>query len=221
MFGRQFDPQQFLAGLVVFVVAITIHEFMHAFTAYQLGDDTAARQGRVTLNPVAHFDPLGFLMMIILLISPIGFAWGRPVPVNPGNFRNPKRGMLLVAAAGPLSNIVLATIFALIIRFAGDAIDTWPPFAQLVIERSVTLNIYLAAFNLIPIPPLDGHKMLTGILPDFWYPILVPMEQYGFAILLGLLFLPGFLGLNLVGPMVNPVALLIANFLGVSNLLVG
>jgi Zn-dependent protease len=221
MFGRQFDPQQFLAGLVVFVVAITIHEFMHAFTAYQLGDDTAARQGRVTLNPVAHFDPLGFMMMIILLISPIGFAWGRPVPVNPGNFRNPKRGMLLVAAAGPLSNIVLATIFALIIRFAGDAIDTWPPFAQLVIERSVTLNIYLAAFNLIPIPPLDGHKMLTGILPDFWYPILVPMEQYGFAILLGLLFLPGFLGLNLVGPMVNPVALLIANFLGVSYLLVG
>jgi Zn-dependent protease len=85
----------------------------------------------------------------------------------------------------------------------------------------VTLNIYLAAFNMIPIPPLDGHKMLTGILPDFWYPILVPMEQYGFAILLGLLFLPGFLGLNLVGPMVNPVALLIANLLGVSYLLVG
>ena len=221
MFGRQFDPQQFLAGLVVFVVAITIHEFMHAFTAYQLGDDTAARQGRVTLNPVAHFDPLGFLMMIILLISPIGFAWGRPVPVNAGNFRNPKRGMLLVAAAGPLSNIVLATIFALIIRFAGDAVDTWPPFAQLVIQRGVTLNIYLAAFNMIPIPPLDGHKMLTGILPDFWYPILVPMEQYGFAILLALLFLPGFFRLDLVGPMVNPVALLIANFLGVSYLLVG
>ena len=221
MFGRQFDAQQFLAGLIVYVVAITIHEFMHAFTAYQLGDDTAARQGRVTLNPVAHFDPLGFLMLIILLISPIGFAWGRPVPVNPANFRNPKRGMLLVAAAGPLSNIVLATIFALIIRFAGDAIDSWPPFAQLVIERGVILNIFLAAFNMIPIPPLDGHKMLTGILPDFWYPILAPMEQYGFAILLGLLFIPGFLGLNLVGPMVFPVAVLIANFLGVSNLLLG
>ncbi len=221
MFGRQFDPQQFLAGLVVFVVAITIHEFMHAFTAYQLGDDTAARQGRITLNPVAHFDPLGFMMLIILLISPIGFAWGRPVPVNPGNFRNPKRGMLLVAAAGPLSNIVQATVFALIIRFAGDAVDTWPPFAQLVIERGVILNIFLAAFNMIPIPPLDGHKMLTGLLPDFWYPILAPLEQYGFAILLGLLFLPGFFRIDLVGPMVYPVAVLLANFLGVSNLIIG
>jgi Zn-dependent protease len=221
MFGRQFDAQQFLAGLIVFVVAITIHEFMHAFTAYQLGDDTAARQGRVTLNPVAHFDPLGFMMLIILLISPIGFAWGRPVPVNPGNFRNPKRGMLLVAAAGPLSNVVLATLFALILRFAGDAVDTWPPFAQILLERSVILNIFLAAFNMVPIPPLDGHKILTGLLPDFWYPILAPMEQYGFAILLGLLFIPGFLGLNLVGPMVFPVAVLIANFLGVSNLLLG
>jgi Zn-dependent protease len=221
MFGRRFEPQEFLAGLVVFVVAITIHEFMHAFTAYQLGDNTAARQGRVTLNPVAHFDPLGFLMLIILLISPIGFAWGRPVPVNPGNFRNPKRGMLLVAAAGPLSNVVLATVFAIIVRFAGDAIATWPPFAQLLIERGVILNIFLAAFNMIPIPPLDGHKILTGLLPDFWYPILAPLEQYGFAILLGLLFIPGFLGLNLVGPMVYPVAVLIANFLGVTNLLFG
>jgi Zn-dependent protease len=218
MFGRQFDGQQFLAGLIIFVVAITIHEFMHAFTAYQLGDDTAARQGRVTLNPVAHFDPLGFLMMIILLLSPVGFAWGRPVPVNPGNFRNPKRGMLLVAAAGPLSNLVQATIFALVIRFAGEAIAGWPPFAQLLVIKGVQLNILLAAFNMVPIPPLDGHKILTGILPDFWYPILVPMEQYGFAILLALLFLPGFLNINLVGPMVNPVAYLMANILNVTNI---
>ena len=95
-----FDAQSFFAGLVAFVVAVTIHEFMHAFTAYQLGDATAARLGRVTLNPVMHFDPLGFFMLIFLLLGGIGLAWGRPVPVNPGNFRNPKRGMLLVAAAG-------------------------------------------------------------------------------------------------------------------------
>ena len=214
MFGRQFDAQQFLAGLIVFVVAITIHEFMHAFTAYRLGDPTAARLGRVTLNPVVHFDPLGFLMLIILLISPIGFAWGRPVPVNPGNFRNPKRGMMLVAAAGPLSNIVQATIFALVLRFAGDAINDWSPFGQELIQQGIRINILLASFNLVPIPPLDGHKILTGLLPDFWYSILAPMEQYGFAILLGLLFLPSFLGLNLVGPMVLPVAELIATLIG-------
>jgi Zn-dependent protease len=214
MFGRQFDPQVFLAGLVVFVLAITIHEFMHAFTAYQLGDPTAARLGRVTLNPVVHFDPLGFMMLIILLISPIGFAWGRPVPVNPGNFRNPKRGMLLVAAAGPLSNIVQATIFALVLRFAGDAISDWSPFGRELIQQGIRINILLASFNLVPIPPLDGHKILTGLLPDFWYSILAPMEQYGFAILLALLFLPSFLGLNLVSPMVLPVAQLIATLIG-------
>jgi Zn-dependent protease len=221
MFGRQFDPQQFLAGLVIFVVAITIHEFMHAFTAYQLGDNTAARQGRVTLNPVAHFDPLGFLMLIILLISPIGFAWGRPVPVNPGNFRNPKRGMLLVAAAGPLSNLVQATVFALVYRFVGDSLGDSTSFARLLVENGVRLNIFLAAFNMVPIPPLDGHKILTGLLPDFWYPILAPLEQYGFAILLALLFLPGFLGLNLVSPMVLPLAYLMANLLDVTFLLSG
>lgn len=219
MFGRQFDPQQFLAGLVVFVVAITIHEFMHAFTAYQLGDDTSARLGRVTLNPVVHFDPFGFLMTVLLVLGISPFAWGKPVPVNPNNFRNPKRGMLLVAAAGPLSNIVQATVFALILRFAGSAIDTWPTFAQVMVERGVVLNILLASFNLIPIPPLDGHKILTGLLPDFWYSILAPMEQYGFAILLAIVFLPGFLGLNLAGPMIYPVAFLLGNFLGVTDLL--
>lgn len=222
MFGRQFNGEEFLAGLIIFVVAITLHEFMHAFTAYQLGDDTAARQGRVTLNPVAHFDPLGFLMLIILLISPIGFAWGRPVPVNPGNFRNPKRGMVLVAAAGPLSNVVQATVFALIMRFAGDSVADWPRFAQELITRGVYLNILLASFNMIPIPPLDGHKILTGLLPDFWYPILAPMEQYGFAILLAIVFLPGFIGIDLVfQPLVLPLAFSIANILGVVSIFTG
>jgi Zn-dependent protease len=210
--GVQFDAQRFIAGLIVFIIAITIHEFMHAFTAYQLGDNTAARLGRVTLNPVAHFDPLGFLMLIVLLISPIGFAWGRPVPVNPANFRNPKRGMVLVAAAGPLSNLVQATILALVWRFFGDTLPDWP---LLLIATGVRINILLAAFNMLPIPPLDGHKILTGLLPDFWYPILAPLEQYGFAILLALLFLPSFLRIDLVGPIVIPVSYFISHLLGV------
>jgi Zn-dependent protease len=215
MFGNiRLDPEQIIAGLLVFVVAITIHEFMHAFTAYQLGDNTAARLGRVTLNPVSHFDPFGFLMTVLLVLGLSPFAWGRPVPVNPNNFRNPKRGMLLVAAAGPLSNLVLATLFALVLRFASGAIDQWPTFAQYLVRQGAYLNILLASFNMIPIPPLDGHKILTGLLPDFWYPILAPMEQYGFVILLALLFVPNFLRIDIVGPMVGPLAIFLINLLG-------
>ncbi len=203
-FGR-LDGQTLLAGLIAFVIAISIHEFMHAFTAYRLGDPTAAREGRVTLNPVSHFDPLGFMMLILLLLNGFGFAWGRPVPVNPGNFRDPKRGMLLVAAAGPLSNLVQASVFALPVWVARDWVSAWPPFAQTLLGQLIFINIGLAAFNMVPIPPLDGHKILTGLLPDFWFPILAPLERYGFVLLLALLFLPSFLGLNLVGPMVGPL----------------
>lgn len=208
--GLQFNAQSFVAGLVAFVVAVTIHEFMHAFTAYQLGDHTAARLGRVTLNPVAHFDPLGFIMLIFLLLGGLGLAWGRPVPVNPANFRDPKRGMLLTAAAGPLSNIVQATIFALPLRFLPAAtVMGWPPLAQAMLHQLIYINILLAAFNLIPIPPLDGHKILTGLLPDFWYPILAPLEQKGVLLLLVLLFVPSMLPppfrIDLLGAIVAPV----------------
>jgi Zn-dependent protease len=204
-----FDAQSFFAGLVAFVVAVTIHEFMHAFTAYQLGDATAARLGRVTLNPVAHFDPLGFFMLIFLLLGGIGLAWGRPVPVNPGNFRNPKRGMLLVAAAGPLSNLVQAAVFVLPLWVAPNVVRGWPEFARDLLGQLVFINLLRAAFNVMPIPPLDGHKILTGLLPDYWYPILAPLERHGFAILLLVLFVPTFLPpplrFNLVGAIVGPV----------------
>lgn len=213
--GLRFDAPSFITGLIAFVVAVTIHEFMHAFTAYKLGDLTAARQGRVTLNPVAHFDPLGFLMLIFLLLGGFGLAWGRPVPVNPGNFRDPKHGMLLVAAAGPLSNLVQAAIFVLPLWLAPDAVRSWPPLAFSLLSQLVFINLLLAAFNMMPVPPLDGHKILTGILPDFWYPVLAPLERHGFLILLLLLFLPGFLPppfrLNLLGSIVGPVRDLLLN----------
>ncbi|MGN6671761.1 MAG: site-2 protease family protein [Thermomicrobiales bacterium] len=213
--GIKFDPQTFIAGLLVFVVAITIHEFMHAFTAYQLGDPTAARLGRITFNPIAHFDPLGFLMLLLLLLNifPIGLAWGKPVPVNPGNFRDPKRGMLLVAAAGPLSNVVQAALLAIPLRLAPAAVAGWPPFLHTHLVTGIYINILLAAFNAIPIPPLDGHKILTGLLPDFWYPLLAPLERQGFAILIVLLFLPGFLHIDLLGEMVAPVQILLSRLI--------
>ena len=204
-----FEPQGFIAALVAFVVAVTIHEFMHAYTAYQLGDPTAARLGRVTLNPVAHFDPLGFIMLLFILLGGFGLAWGRPVPVNPGNFRNPKLGMLLVAAAGPLSNLVQAAVFAIPLGVAPDAVRAWPPLAGNLLLQLVVINLLLAAFNVMPIPPLDGHKILTGLLPNYWYPILAPLERHGFAILLVVLFLPLFLprqlSFNLVAAIVWPV----------------
>lgn len=210
MFGANLDPQSILARLLIFVVAIAIHEFMHAFTAYRLGDPTAARLGRVTLNPVAHFDPFGFLFTVLLVLGIAPIAWGKPVPVNPGNFRNPKRGMLLVAAAGPLSNLVQAVIFALILRFATES---WSPAVLTLLDTGVDINILLAVFNLIPIPPLDGHKILTGLLPDFWYPVLAPMEQYGFAILLLFIFLPSFLGVNILGAIATPLRLILGQYL--------
>lgn len=207
--GLHFDAQSFVAGLIAFVVAVTIHEFMHAFTAYQLGDPTAARLGRVTLNPVAHFDPFGFLMLIFLLVGGFGLAWGRPVPINPANFRDPKRGMLLTAAAGPLSNLVQAAIFALPLRLAPASIDRWPPFAVTLLQELIVINLLLAAFNVIPIPPLDGHKILVGLLPDFWYPLLAPLERQGFLLLLVILFLPMFLPpplrIDLLSAIIAPV----------------
>ena len=207
------NPETILASLIVFVLAITIHEFMHAFTAYRLGDPTAARLGRVTLNPVAHFDPLGFLFTMLLIINLAPIAWGKPVPVNPNNFRDPKRGMLLVAAAGPLSNVVQAAVFALPLWVAPAAFDSWPPFVQQLISSGITLNILLATFNMIPVPPLDGHKILTGLLPNFWYGILAPLERYGFTILLILLFVPSFLGINVFGAIAGPLQTVLANYL--------
>ncbi len=213
MLGRNLNPETILSSLIVFVLAITIHEFMHAFTAYRLGDPTAARLGRVTLNPVAHFDPLGFLFTLLLIIGFAPIAWGKPVPVDSNNFRDPKRGMLLVAAAGPLSNVVQAALFALPLWVAPGAFDSWPPFVQQLIFSGVGLNILLATFNMIPVPPLDGHKILTGLLPNFWYGILAPLERYGFAILLVLLFVPSFLGINIFGAIAGPLQTVLANYL--------
>ncbi|HUY98846.1 MAG TPA: site-2 protease family protein [Thermomicrobiaceae bacterium] len=180
------DPASIAAILIAFVIGTTVHEFCHAWTALMLGDDTAQRQGRITLNPIMHFDPLGFLGMVLIAIGGFGIGWGRPVPVNPSRLRGRQRGMALTAIAGPVSNVVLATAFALPLRFGNVSL---PHFGMLLVQSMVSVNLLLASFNLIPIPPLDGHKILTGILPSFWYPFLAPLERYGVLILLGLILL--------------------------------
>ncbi|MBI2849390.1 MAG: site-2 protease family protein [Chloroflexi bacterium] len=191
------DPIAFLTiipvvlGPVIFalLLAITVHEFSHAFASDRLGDPTARSLGRLSLNPLAHLDPLGTLMLLV-----VGFGWGKPVPVNPNYLRHgDKAGMAMVSFAGPLSNLVTASLFALVVRFR---MLPWHPqpyglwdgryiLADLV-GSIIILNIVLAIFNLIPIAPLDGFRVLAGIFPRGLYSSMLRLEQYGPAILLTL-----------------------------------
>lgn len=200
MLGRS-DPETILATLVAFVIAITIHEFAHAWTALRLGDDTAARLGRVTVNPLAHLDPIGSIGLLMIVFLGFGIGWGRPVPVNPNRLRWGHRGMALTALAGPLSNVLLAAVFALPYRLGLPAA---PELVMSFVQQLVLVNLLLAAFNLIPIPPLDGLKILTGLLPAFWYPILAPLERYGVGILI-LLIAFGSFGGGILSAMYLPV----------------
>lgn len=210
MFRSDRSIEEIIMVLVSFVIAITIHEFMHAYTAHKLGDDTARRLGRITFNPIEHFDPIGFFGMVLIAMGFPFIGWGKPVPVQPGNFRGKwatrrKEGMLLVAAAGPLSNVAQALIVALPFQYMyrnnlGD------PALMEFLLTFIQINILLAAFNMIPIPPLDGYKILTGILPNFWTPILRPLEQYGFMILFLFIIVGNQLGAgSVLSTMISPV----------------
>ena len=146
------NPLFFAIWAVALVVAVTIHEFAHAFIADRLGDPTPKINGRVTLNPLAHLDPVGTLA---ILIANIG--WGKPVPYDPYNLANPKRDSLLISLAGPASNFILASLLALLLRFS--------PVPTMIVLPMIMINIGLGVFNLLPIPPLDGSKILSGLLP--------------------------------------------------------
>lgn len=198
MFGLgSLDLTQIAIIIGSFVIAVTVHEFMHAWTAWKLGDDTARLLGRISLNPVDHFDPVGFLMFFLIALGFPAIAWGKPVPVNTSNLRPLGRfgrhgSMALVSLAGPLSNVALGIAAALSLRLAAlnhndvGQIDS-------VLFLFMQINFLLAAFNLIPIPPLDGSRILAAILPDFWRPMLAQLDRYGFMVLL-LLILFGSVG---------------------------
>lgn len=163
--------------VVVLIIAISIHEYAHAKAADLLGDDTARLLGRVTLDPRAHLDPLGSIMLLIA-----GFGWGKPVPFNPINLKNPKRDSAIIALAGPMSNFILGGIFALIINVANFGV-VMEGFMYLV----VFYNVLLGVFNLIPVYPLDGQKIVAGLLPPNLYMQWMQMSQYGIYILLFLI----------------------------------
>lgn len=207
------EPKIILYILLSFVIATSIHEFMHAYTALQLGDTTARDLGRITLNPGAHFEPYGFFGMVMISLGYSFIGWGKPVPVNVNRLKGVggqgvegrKRAMALVAFAGPLSNVVQAAAGAASVRLAERSGTDLGDFG-LFLGYFVFVNILLASFNMIPIPPLDGHKILVGILPNFWYPVLAPLERYGFMILFGLIFVTRWLNLpSITGEMTGPI----------------
>jgi len=190
------DPILAVALVAIFLlVAYPVHEFAHAWAAYMQGDATAKLFGRLTLNPIVHFDPIGgTLTAVSLLFSPILFGWAKPTPVNPSNFRDRRNGDLIVALAGPVSNLLMATLGAFVFRaldLAGVLFDL-PRDVILVLYYFVAFNVLLAIFNLLPVPPLDGSAILFGLLPAEYAWRLRPfLQQYGFIFLIGFFVIGG------------------------------
>ena len=179
--------------------ALCFHEFSHAYMAYRLGDNTAARMGRLTLNPIAHLDPVGSLMIIF-----VGFGWAKPVPVDPRHFDNPREGMMKVAFAGPASNLFLAAIGGLCIRYF------MPMMSEVifkVIFNFTIINLALSMFNLIPIHPLDGSQIFSGYMIKKNPQLVYKMHEYGPKVLFGLILFGMFSGVSIIwifiGPFVN------------------
>lgn len=180
--------------IIAFLISGAFHEFAHAWSAFRLGDETAAHAGRLTINPLPHIDPVGLIFLILIAISGIGIGWMKPVPVNPYNLRNPRRDMMLIALSGPVSNIILAAFFVLIFKLAPSLYAEANPIGRLLVIF-LRLNMLLAAFNLIPIYPLDGSKVVEGLLPESLAETWSQSYRYGFIILVvlfvtGLLWIP-------------------------------
>jgi Zn-dependent protease len=196
------------------IIAITLHEAAHGWVAWKCGDDTAYRLGRVTFNPLRHIDPLGTIILPALLVFTTGFMFGyaKPVPVNFRRLRNPRRDMVLVAAAGPATNILIAIASAILLRFVPISTSPTSIVVATMLQYSIFFNVILAIFNMIPLPPLDGGRVAVGLLP---YPLslyLARLERYGMVILLvaliGLPWLGQQMGVDLgiMGRILRPLA---------------
>lgn len=181
------SPSTIILIAIFLLVAFPVHEFAHAFVAYRLGDGTAKMFGRLTLNPVVHFDPIGGLFLVITALLPGGllFGWAKPTPVNPSMLRDRRNGEVLVALAGPASNLIMASIAAVVFRVIDTANLNAPGLVMSILEGFVIINIALAIFNMLPIPPLDGSNLLFRFMSPQqawqWRPVL---QQYGFIILI-------------------------------------
>ena len=187
--------------ILALIIAVTIHEFSHAWVATILGDPTPRGQGRLTLNPLRHLDPVGTILLFIA-----GIGWGRPVIFDPRYLKHPVRDSALIALAGPLSNLVVVFILAIPFRLLSQTAAPDAFSIQLMLAV-INLNLILMLFNLLPVPPLDGSKVVFSLLPRKLYPLLFRYRNYGYGVLLILLLSPSLFGVNIIGSLFGPVML--------------
>jgi Zn-dependent protease len=187
------------------LLALSFHEFAHAYVANKFGDDTAKQSGRLTLNPLAHLDPLGTIMVFIA-----HFGWAKPVPVNPNRLRNPKNDMVWISVAGPLANMILALISGILLRIILNFVGGIPSQHSIIgilafmVVMSLQINLALAIFNLFPIAPLDGSKILYGLLPAKHEGVIYFIERYGPFILIGLIIFGQATDIHILGELIWP-----------------
>ena len=188
------SPEVLVLLIPVLLFALVFHEFSHGWVAYKLGDPTARNQGRLTLNPIAHLDPIGSMMILF-----VGFGWAKPVPVDSRYLANPRKDMMKIALAGPASNLLLAFLGGILIRLTGYA---GPLTSMLILFTQI--NISLAVFNMIPIPPLDGSQIFSGIMIRRNPQLVMQLQMYGPQILMGLILFGMFTGISIIWAFMSP-----------------
>ena len=194
------DPSVQILLIPVLIFALSFHEYAHAWAAYRLGDPTASAMGRLTLNPMAHLDPFGAIALYL-----IGFGWAKPVPVDYRYLQNPKQDMLWIALAGPASNFAMALISGLLLRFLWTTgMISGGSALTMVLVMSLKINLMLGLFNFLPIPPLDGSKILAGLIPNRHQNILYNMELYGPKILFAIILIGMVTRVPIIGTVIRP-----------------
>lgn len=189
------DARTLIISAPAILFGLSFHEFMHAYVAYKLGDPTAKLAGRLTLNPLKHLDLIGTIALFFFRIG-----WAKPVPINPYNFSDIKKGVILTSLAGPMANFLTAMVFGILYRLINPA----SLFLDLLLRSFVIYNLILAFFNLLPIPPLDGSKIFMYILPYKYRQQYMEIESYGFYILIGLIFLGSLIGIPILWRVISP-----------------
>ncbi|RMF10412.1 MAG: site-2 protease family protein [Candidatus Neomarinimicrobiota bacterium] len=200
------DPAVQVILLPIIIFALSFHEYAHGWMAYRFGDPTAYHAGRLTLNPLAHLDPFGALVLYL-----VGFGWAKPVPVDPRYLQDPRRDMMWIALAGPASNFFLAFVSGILMVVTLYLLPSPSDLLLAVLQLSLYINLALAVFNFLPIPPLDGSRILTGLVSLRHRETLYTLEVYGPRVLLGVILLGMLTGFNVLGMIMYPVIRFFAN----------